>query len=99
MGYLITKVLPYVGDYEVLERMPMPAVMEISRNIDRRENENAARTYSATLAAIADAFDAKSEFYDLMTAHIDEVIITEEAQQPQTGAKGIAQLKAKLGIK
>lgn len=79
--------------------MPMPAVLEISRNIDRLENESAARTYNATLAAIADTFGGDSGFYERMTAHINDVIVTEEAKKPQTGAKGIAQLKAKLGVK
>ncbi len=77
----------------------MRAVMEISKNIDRLEQEQAARTYSATLAAIADVFGGNSGFFERATAHLNDVIITEEVHDPQKGAKGIAQLKRKLGVK
>jgi hypothetical protein len=92
--------MPLVGGYESLMRMPFSAVMEVYKNIPLIEREFAARTYSATLAAIADAFGGRSGFDERNTKHLDEVIKTEVVDStPLKGAKGIAQLKAKFGVK
>ena len=100
MGYLAAKLMPHVGGYENLMAMPFQAAMEVYKNIPLLERESAVRTYNATLAAIADAFGGRSGFDERHTKHLDEVIRTEEVDAtPQKGAKGIARLKAKFGIK
>lgn len=97
MGYVITKVLPYVGSYSELMAMPVRAVMAISKNVDRLKAEEQAGAYSAVLAAIADALGCNSGFYEKKTEFLNDVIVTEET--PQQGAKGVARLRAKLGFK